>query len=110
MPRDAKYRSNLPQLSEDDRVFLFNGALETKLIFEHGQNLPQFASFPLIKTEEGRSLLLKCTEGYIKIAKESECVQGFVLDLPTWRASPDFGKKLGMDKEELSRLMIDCGE
>ena len=39
----AKYRHNLPQLSE--RLFLTDGGIETTLIFLEGHELPYFAAF-----------------------------------------------------------------
>ena len=50
-----KYRFDLPQLK--DRVFLSDGGLETTLIFHDGIQLPHFASYVLLETEEGRERL-----------------------------------------------------
>ena len=44
----------LPQLARD-RVFLTDGGLETTLVFHRGIDLPAFAAFPLLDTEEGRA-------------------------------------------------------
>ena len=48
----AKYRTNLPQLYGDK--FLTDGGLETTLIFHEGLELPEFASFDLLKNDDGR--------------------------------------------------------
>ena len=48
-------RNELPQLF--DQVFLTDGGLETTLIFHDGFDLPCFASFPLLKDEQGREAL-----------------------------------------------------
>ena len=50
-----KYRTALPQLGEG--VFLCYTGMETDLIFNRGVDLPSFASYPLLETEEGRDTL-----------------------------------------------------
>ena len=87
----SKYRKSLPQLA--DRVFLTDGGLETTLIFQDGLDLPYFASFPLIDTEDGRRQLESYYGGYVDIALKART--GFMLDTATWRANPDWGAKLG---------------
>jgi homocysteine S-methyltransferase len=51
----AKYRDNLPQLNNG--IFLTDGGLETTLIFHNGLELPDFAAFGLLKSDEGRRVL-----------------------------------------------------
>ena len=48
------YRNELPQLSGD--LFLTDGGIETTLIFHEGIDLPEFASFVLLESEEGCGL------------------------------------------------------
>ena len=73
--------------------------METTLIFEQGMELPEFASFPLVETEEGRAALRAYFEPYLAIARERGI--GILLDAPTWRANPDWGAKLGYSPEQL---------
>ena len=73
--------------------------METTLIFEQGMELPEFASFPLVETDEGRAALRAYFEPYLAIARERGV--GIVLDTPTWRANPDWGEKLGYSLEQL---------
>jgi len=80
----SKYRRRLPQLC--GRPFLTDGGLETTLIFQDGIDLPFFASFDLLKTERGATVIRDYYERYIAIAKRSRT--GFVLEGATWRASP----------------------
>jgi S-methylmethionine-dependent homocysteine/selenocysteine methylase len=94
----SKYRSNLPQLGK--KVFLTDGGLETTLIFHEGIDLPHFAAFDLMRTTEGQSTLRAYFEGYIQIAEKAG--YGFILESPTWRASADWGQKLGYSSEELA--------
>ena len=37
--------------------YVSDGGLETDLIFNRGVDLPEFASFPLVESDRGRSLL-----------------------------------------------------
>jgi homocysteine S-methyltransferase len=102
----ARYRNALPQMNGG--VFLTDGGLETTLVFHEGVELPCFASFPLIATEVGRAQLRKYFQPYLELAKLRKV--GFILDTPTWRASPDWGAKLGFSAEmlaEANRLSID---
>lgn len=82
--------------------YLTDGGLETTLIFHYGLDLPCFAAFPLLDTAEGRAQLERYYESFAQIARNS--ARGFVLDVPTWRASPDWGAKLGYGAAELERV------
>jgi len=93
-----KYRRQLPQLS--DRLFLTDGGLETTLIFHEGIELPYFASFDLLRSKLGPARLREYYERYIAIAKRIGA--GFVLEGVTWRASPDWAKKIGYSLAELA--------
>ncbi|MFO1125661.1 MAG: homocysteine S-methyltransferase family protein [Methylocystis sp.] len=96
----AKYRANLPQLMPD--LFLSDGGLETTLIFHEGVDLPHFASFVLLDSEEGRARLRNYYERYLAIARRHG--RGLILDSPTWRANRDWGEKLGYDAANLKRI------
>jgi homocysteine S-methyltransferase len=98
----AKYRHDLPQLKSGD--FLTDGGMETTFVFHRGMDLPHFASFPLLDSEEGRSELVGYFEPYVEIARQRGV--GFILDTPTWRANPDWGPKLGYDDAQLVALNI----
>ena len=92
--------ATLPQL--DGRLWLADGGLETTLVFVHGLDLPDFAAFPLLADEDGRRELRRYYEPYLQGAVARGA--GFVLDTPTWRASRDWGKRLGWDADPLSEL------
>jgi len=96
----ARYRAKLPQLA--DSVFLTDGGIETSLIFLDGIELPYFAAFDLLKSAEGRSALQKYYSPYAQLAKDRGL--GFVLESPTWRASAEWGEKLGYGKDALARI------
>jgi len=102
----SKYRNRLPQL--DGQLFLTDGGLETTLIFHEGVELPLFAAFDLLREKVGRDKLKQYYVPYIAIAKEQGA--GFVLESPTWRASPDWGAKLGYSAEALAAVNRDAIE
>ena len=45
-----------------------DGGLETDLMFNHGVELPEFASFPLVEDAAGRDLLQAYYAGYVAVA------------------------------------------
>src|SRR6186997_215239 len=87
----AKHRDALPQLGGN--VFLTDGGIETTLIFLEGHELPYFAAFHLLKDKAGEDALGKYFGSYATLAKERGV--GCVLESATWRASADWGTKLG---------------
>ncbi len=99
----ARYRHALPQL--DGAIFLTDGGMETHLVFQEGMELPCFASFPLLATEEGREHMARYFAPYLGIAAERGV--GFILDTPTWRANPEWGSRLGYDSKGLAAVNRD---
>jgi homocysteine S-methyltransferase len=97
-------RRPLPHLS--GRPVVTDGGLETDLIYHHGADLPDFAAFPLVDDERGRTLLLRYYREYIGIATRASA--GLQLETPTWRASRDWGDRLGYSPTELRRVNHDA--
>lgn len=87
----TKYRNRLPQLAGGP--FLTDAGIETTLIFQDGFELPFFAAFDLLKDEKGTEGLRAYFRRHAAIAKRLGL--GFILEAPTWRASPDWGRRLG---------------
>jgi homocysteine S-methyltransferase len=98
----TKYRHDLPQ--RHGGIFLTDGGMETTLIFHEGIDLPHFAAFVLLDSQEGREKLKRYYESYLAIARDHGV--GFVLDSPTWRANPDWGEKLGYDTAALQAINV----
>jgi S-methylmethionine-dependent homocysteine/selenocysteine methylase len=98
------YRDCLPQLDAD--VFLTDGGIETTLIFDDGIELPDFAAFPLLDDPAGRQALERYFDTYASIAAHDGV--GIVLETPTWRASADWGARLGYDIEQIERVNRDA--
>lgn len=92
----------LPQLSPT--LFLTDGGLETTLIFHDGFDLPDFAAFTLLDSDAGRLALERYFLAYLAIAARHGT--GIVLETPTWRASADWGKRLGYSAAPLRTINI----
>jgi S-methylmethionine-dependent homocysteine/selenocysteine methylase len=95
-----KHRHHLPQLDAD--LFLTDGGIETTLIFHEGLDLPLFAAFDLLKDEQGTQALRSYFTPYLELAREHGV--GFVLESPTWRASPRWAEAIGYSSDELDQL------
>jgi S-methylmethionine-dependent homocysteine/selenocysteine methylase len=92
-------RKSLPQL---DRFFITDAGLETDFIFNRGIDLPCFASITLLRGEEGRRELESYFRSYLELAGRAGA--GCLLESASWRASPDWGPRLGITDEELDHL------
>src|ERR1700723_1519746 len=80
-------------------VSLTDSGLETWLVFHHGVALDDFASFPLLGNDGGRALLAEYFRDHLRIGAQAGAV--VVLETPTWRASGDWGSRLGYDADAL---------
>jgi len=96
----ARYRRRLPQLGGE--TFITDGGMETTLIFHEGIELPYFASFVLLDETGGPEVLRAYYARYIEIARERG--MGIILDTVTWRASRDWGRRLGYSPEALADI------
>jgi homocysteine S-methyltransferase len=94
----ARFRKALPQLGGD--FFLTDGGIETTLIFLEGLELPHFAAFELLKNPVGEAALRKYFATYAGLAQRLGT--GSVLESATWRASADWGAKLGYRAKEMA--------
>jgi homocysteine S-methyltransferase len=92
------HRDSLPL--DDGSLFLTDAGMETALIFHQGQDLPSFASFPLLEHEAGRDALRTYYEPFLELARTRET--GFILGGCTWRASADWGAGLGYDSDAMA--------
>jgi homocysteine S-methyltransferase len=95
MPR---YRHRLPQL--DGALFITDGGLETTMLFHEGFELPYLSALPLLRNEKAREAMRRYFARFAAIAEKSGA--GLIVDGPTWRASPDWGAKLGYSPEALA--------
>lgn len=94
----ARYRNALPQLG--GALFLTDAGIETTLIFRERLDLPDFAAFDLLNRPDGRDALLRYFRTYADLAKRFRA--GLVLESATWRASADWGERLGYGRGALA--------
>lgn len=90
-------RNGLPQIGR--QVFLTDTGLETTLVFRDGYELPSFASFVLLDSEEGRERLAQYYRTHANIAQLSGA--GYIFESVGWRANRDWGNQLGYSPEAL---------
>lgn len=91
------YRKSLPQLNGN--LFLTDGGIETTLIFHNGLELPDFAAFDLLKDAKGEETLRSYFRTYAAIARKFDT--DLILESATWRASADWGTRLGYNRQTL---------
>lgn len=99
----TKYRSCLPQLN--GKTVLTDGGLETVMVFQEGIELPLFAAFHLMDSEDGLQRLRDYFDRYIPLAKRAGV--GFMLESLTWRASPGWTAQLGLSDADMARINRD---
>ncbi len=95
-----KYRYALPHLN--GKRMLTDGGLETTLIFQDGIDLPLFAAFLALETEKGVKALDRYMRKFAELAIRDGC--GFIMDTPTWRASPRWAAELDVNLGRLKDL------
>jgi S-methylmethionine-dependent homocysteine/selenocysteine methylase len=98
--REMEQGTAIPQLTGD--LFLTDGGIETTLIFRRGLELPEFAAFDLLKDDAGTDELRRYFVPYLELAKRHGT--GFVLESPTWRASPRWAAEIGYSADELDTM------
>lgn len=86
--------------------YVTDGGCETDLIYHHGWDLPEFASFPLLDSEKGCDDLRRYFGGYVEVARAAGA--GFLVETPTWRSNPDHAAELGHGPGDLVRINSDA--
>ncbi len=94
------FATALPQLGDD--LFLTDGGLETTMTFLEGWDLPHFAAFHLHRSPEGEAALRRYFQTYVALARRFGA--GLILESATWRASADWGRRLGYSRAELAEM------
>jgi S-methylmethionine-dependent homocysteine/selenocysteine methylase len=84
----------------DESIHLTDGGMETTLIYHDGIDLPDFAAFTVLASEDGRAALAAYYDAYLAVAETRGLP--IVLDTPTWRASTDWGARLGYSADQIA--------
>jgi len=83
-------------------VKLTDAGLETVLVFDEGIELPEFAAFPLVDSDDGRAALRRYYTAFLELGRDRGVP--LVLSAPTWRANPDWGRSLGYEGDDLGAV------
>ncbi len=94
----------LPQLA--GRTFISEAGFETDLLFNHGIDLPHFATFGLLESADHRETIRTYFQSVIDLARRDDT--GVVIETATWRANSDWGALLGYDAAALDRVNHDA--
>lgn len=85
-------------------IFLTEGGSETEIMYRHGFELPEFAMFPLLDSPSAVTALRDMFRAQLDVAAEFNL--GFLLTGLDYRASPDWGAKLGYSATALADANI----
>lgn len=90
----------------DGVLYLTEGGQETEIMYKFGHELPEFAMYPLLENAAAMSDLRGMYERVLDAAAE----HGFAAMITglDYRASPDWGEKLGYSRESLADALIQC--
>jgi homocysteine S-methyltransferase len=80
--------------------FLTEGGTETELMYRHGFELPEFAMFPLLDNPTAVAAMRAMFCAQLDVAAEFGL--SFMLSGLDYRASPDWGAKLGYSRQALA--------
>jgi homocysteine S-methyltransferase len=86
--------------------YLTEGGQETEVMYRFGHELPEFAMYPLLDRPDARAALRGMYERYL----ETAAANGFsaLIGGLDYRASPDWGGKLGYSREALADVQLRC--
>ncbi len=80
------------------------GGIETEIMYRHGFELPEFAMFPLLENPEAVGAMRQVLSNMLDVAAEFGL--SFMLTGLDYRASPDWGAKLGYSPSGLAEANI----
>ena len=88
----------------DGVLYLTEGGQETEIMYKFGHELPEFAMYPLLEDPAAMSDL----KGMYKRVLDAAAAHGFAAMLTglDYRASPDWGAKLGYSREGLADALM----
>lgn len=88
----------------DGVFYLTEGGQETEIQYRHGHDLPEFAMYPLLENEAAMADLKAMYARVLDAAAEHDFVA--MISGLDYRASPDWGEKLGYSRESLSDALL----
>ena len=100
------YRHKMVQVI--GRKFVCYTGMETDLIFNKGVELPEFAAYPLLESQQGRALIGNYYKNIIEFAQSKNV--SVLLESVTWIASRDRAIKLNYKPDQLAKIHQDAIE
>jgi homocysteine S-methyltransferase len=98
-------RKHFP-LQADGTIYLTEGGQETEIQYRHGHHLQEFAMFPLLDRPQAVADMTAMYQRYLDVAVAAGMpVMMGGLD---YRASTDWGAKLGYSPEALATMQVRC--
>jgi len=91
---------------EDGLIYLAEGGVETEVMYRHGHRLREFAMFELMDNPAAVADMADMYRRYLDVAAR----HGFAVLMAgfDYRASPDWGEKLGYSPEGLREMQFKC--
>ncbi len=87
-----------------NEVFLTEGGIETEIMYRHGFELPEFSMLPLLDNPKAVAAIRSVLSQHLDVAAEFGL--SFMLTGLDYRASPDWGAKLGYSPAGLADATI----
>jgi len=87
----------------DNVFYLTEGGQETEIQYRHGHDLPEFAIYPLLDDAAAMADLTAMYSRVLDVAAEHDFAA--MISGLDYRASPDWGDKLGYSKEALAEAL-----
>lgn len=87
-------------------LYLTEGGQETEIMYRHGHDLPEFAMYPLLDQPEALADLRAMYTCLLDVAAEAGW--SVLMGGLDYRASPDWGTKLGYTAESLADAQLRC--
>mgnify|MGYP003681878297 CR=1 FL=1 len=97
-----KRNHNQPLPHQTDDLFVTDAGFETSMLFHKGFDMPHFAFYPMLETDEGRAAMRTYFADFFATARKIGA--GYILDTNTWRANPDWARLLGHDLDDLAAI------
>jgi len=91
---------------DDGGIYVTEGGTETEILFRHGFDLPEFAMFPLLEDAAAMDVLGGMYRALLDVAA-AHGTAAFLGGLD-YRASPDWGAKLGYAPDGLAEANHAC--
>ena len=85
-----------------NKFYLTEGGTETDILYKWGFELPEFAMFPLLDDPEADRVIRNIYRRYFDVAEKYNT--GMLIIGHDYRASPDWGRKLGYTPEGLADM------